>query len=57
MASFRPSGKMFDGQGVEVDIELEPRPTDLIDKGDYVLKHAMDMIYGINNTVELSQNP
>ena len=57
MASFRPSGKMFDGQGVEVDIALEPKPTDLIDKGDYVLKQAMEMVYGINNNVELSQKP
>ena len=57
MASFRTSGKIFDGQGVEMDIAWEHKPTDLIYKGDYVLKQAMEMIYAINNNVELSQNP
>ena len=41
MASFRPDGRMYDGRGIEVDIELNSEPVDfLINGGDAVLDAA-----------------
>ncbi len=40
MASFRPNGKLFEGNGVEVDIEQLPTINDYILKQDSVLKSA-----------------
>jgi hypothetical protein len=41
MASFRPNGKLYDGSGVEVDIEVHPDPTFFIFGGhDLVLEAA-----------------
>ncbi len=34
MASFRPNGKLYDGNGVEVDIEVHPDPSFFIMGGD-----------------------
>ena len=41
MASFRPNGKMYDGNGIEPDIVVEPIPTDYIGKTDSVLEAAI----------------
>lgn len=41
MASFRPNGMLYDGRGVEVDIEVQPDPTFYIDGGqDKTLERA-----------------
>lgn len=41
MASFRPNGKLYDGRGVEVDIEVQSDPTFYIDGGqDRALERA-----------------
>jgi hypothetical protein len=41
MASFRPNGMLYDGRGVEVDIEVQPDPTFYIDGGqDKALERA-----------------
>ena len=43
MASFRPNGKLYDGNGIEVDIEIKPDPTYFIHGGnDRVLDRAID---------------
>lgn len=44
MASFRENGKLFDGNGVEVDIEVDPQPEDFIGNGDTVLERAILML-------------
>ena len=42
MASFRPNGWLYDGRGIEVDIEVHPDPTFFIEGGrDDVLLAAM----------------
>ena len=42
MASFRPDGRLYDGRGVEVDIEVFPEPHDLLSSGhDSVLDAAI----------------
>ena len=45
MASFRPDGRLYDGRGIEVDIELVPQPEDfLVDGIDRVLDAALARI-------------
>lgn len=45
MASFRPDGRLYDGRGVEVDVKLAIKPTDLINNGtDSVLTAALARI-------------
>ena len=42
MASFRPDGRLYDGRGIEVDVEVLPDPGDfLIGGGDAQLKAAL----------------
>ncbi len=42
MASFRPDGRLYDGRGIEVDVEVLPEPGDfLIGGGDAQLKAAL----------------
>ena len=41
MASFRPDGTLYDGRGVEPDVEAWPEPTDLIGRTDTVLDKAV----------------
>jgi C-terminal processing protease CtpA/Prc len=42
MASFRPDGRLYDGRGIEVDIEIPSDPTDfLINGSDVQLKAAL----------------
>jgi len=46
MASFQPNGKLYDGNGIQPDIAIEPIPTDFIGKTDSVLKAAIKYIEG-----------
>jgi C-terminal processing protease CtpA/Prc len=41
MASFQPNGKLYDGNGIEPDVVVEPVPTDYIGKTDSVLDAAV----------------
>ena len=42
MASFRPDGRLYDGRGIEVDIEIPASPIDfLINRNDAQLKAAL----------------
>ena len=43
MASFRPDGRLYDGRGIEVDIEILPAPGDFLRAGgDAQLKAALE---------------
>jgi hypothetical protein len=45
MASFRPNGWLYDGRGIEVDIEVHPDPTFFIEGGrDDVLLAAIESL-------------
>ncbi|MGH7151666.1 MAG: S41 family peptidase [Planctomycetota bacterium] len=41
MASFRPDGTLYDGEGVEPDVLVEREPEDLVGKGDAQLASAL----------------
>ncbi|HZN62107.1 MAG TPA: S41 family peptidase [Planctomycetota bacterium] len=41
MASFQPDGRLYDGRGVEPDVEVKPRSTDLVGASDSVLDAAL----------------
>jgi hypothetical protein len=41
IASFQPDGKLYDGRGVEPDVEAWPEPTDVIGRTDTVLDAAV----------------
>ncbi len=44
MASFRPDGRLYDGRGIEVDIEVLPAPEDFLSAGgDAQLKAALEL--------------
>lgn len=44
MASFRPNGKLFDGNGIGVDINATPTPADFLGRTDTVLQLGIDWI-------------
>ena len=44
MASFQPNGKLYDGNGIQPDVVIEPIPTDFIGKTDTVLDAAISYI-------------
>jgi C-terminal processing protease CtpA/Prc len=44
MASFQPNGKLYEGNGIQPDIHIEPTPTDFIGKTDTVLDAAIQTI-------------
>jgi hypothetical protein len=44
MVSFRPDGKLFDGNGIEVDVAVMPLPSDFLGRSDAVLDRAVDWI-------------
>jgi hypothetical protein len=44
MASFQPNGKLYDGNGIQPDVSIEPVPTDFIGKTDTVLDTAIKYI-------------
>jgi hypothetical protein len=46
MASFLSNGKLYDGNGIQPDIIIEPTPTDFIGKTDTVLNAAIRYIQG-----------
>jgi hypothetical protein len=46
MASFQPNGKLYDGNGIQPDIVVEPIPTDFIGKTDTALDAAIGHIQG-----------
>jgi len=41
MASFQPNGKLYDGNGIQPDVIIEPVPTDFIGKTDSLLDAAI----------------
>jgi C-terminal processing protease CtpA/Prc len=44
MASFRPDGKLFEGNGIEPDVHCEPAPQDLVSSSDAVLAAAARLV-------------
>jgi C-terminal processing protease CtpA/Prc len=46
MASFRPDGKLYDGRGVDPDVEAWPTPADVIGRSDTVLDAAVKRAQG-----------
>ena len=53
MASFQPNGKLYDGNGIQPDIVVEPVPTDFIGRTDTVLDKAIDFINSKKNSLHL----
>jgi len=53
MASFQSNGKLYDGNGIQPDIVVEPVPTDFIGKTDTVLETAIKYINQKNNSLHL----
>lgn len=53
MASFRPNGMLFDGNGINVDIPIMPAPEDFLGHSDRVLEKAIDFILQANELVHL----
>jgi hypothetical protein len=49
MASFQPNGKLYDGNGIQPDVIIEPIPTDFIGKTDSVLQAAQNSFLRIKN--------
>jgi hypothetical protein len=45
MASFQPDGKLYDGRGVEPDVEIKPRATDFVGTTDTMLEAAMKTVH------------
>lgn len=46
MASFRPDGRLYDGRGIEVDVEVRPAWQDVIGRTDTQLEAALDRLRG-----------
>ena len=44
MASFQPNGKLYDGNGIQPDVIIEPIPTDFIGKTDSILQAAIQRL-------------
>ena len=44
MVSYQSNGKLYDGNGIQPDIYIEPLPTDFIGKTDSVLDKALEII-------------
>jgi len=44
MASFQPSGQLYDGNGIQPDIIVEPAAKDFIGRTDTVLGRAIELI-------------
>jgi Peptidase family S41 len=44
MASFRPNGKLFDGNGIDEDVAVKPAVEDYTADADSVLAHGIDVI-------------
>jgi hypothetical protein len=51
MASFRSDGRLYDGRGIEVDMEVLPTPRDFLIAGsDSQLKVALEEILALADT-------
>jgi len=44
LVSFRPNGKLLDGNGIEVDVEVAPKPADFLSDSDTALEEAHSWI-------------
>ena len=44
MASFRPNGKLFDGNGIDVDVRVAPTPADFLGRSDTALEKSVAWI-------------
>ena len=44
MASFQPNGKLYEANGIQPDVMVEPIPTDFIGKTDSILEAAIRML-------------
>lgn len=44
MASFRPNGSLYDGNGIEVDIPVSPTADDFLGRTDTILQRAIEWI-------------
>jgi C-terminal processing protease CtpA/Prc len=53
MASFQPNGKLYDGNGIQPDIVIEPVPTDFIGRTDTFLDRAIELINSKNISLHL----
>jgi C-terminal processing protease CtpA/Prc len=53
MASFQPNGQLYDGNGIQPDILVEPAPTDFIGQTDTLLETAIRTIGEKNNSLHL----
>ena len=51
MASFHPSGQLYDGNGIQPDIVVEPLATDFIAQSDTILEKAVRTIDEKNNSL------
>lgn len=49
MASFRANGKLFDGNGVEVDVTIKPTLGDFVQGTDSVLQRAVALLVELHN--------
>ncbi len=45
MASFRPNGKLFDGNGIDVDVAVKPKVEDFTTDADAVLARGIEVIH------------
>jgi C-terminal processing protease CtpA/Prc len=57
MVSYMPSGQLFDGNGVQPDVLVEPSPEFLIGGADNVLAQAIDTIRGRSKPAPPAPNP
>ncbi len=46
MASFQPDGSLYDGNGIQPDVFIEPAPTDFIGQTDTILDTAIHRLTG-----------
>ena len=53
MASFQPNGKLYDGNGIQPDILIEPVVTDFIGRTDTFLDRAIELINSKNISLHL----
>ncbi len=53
MASFQPNGKLYDGNGIQPDIVIEPVTTDFIGRSDIFLDGAIEPINSKNISLHL----
>lgn len=52
MVSYQPNGKLYEGNGIEPDVTIEPIPTDFIGKTDSILEAAIEYLQSLDKTVK-----